>query len=277
MELQCKLDWFSFTFPVRTVDNAPDDTTREGVIQAFHIWTSGIFIGVVSGELWPIAQERGHYKNRIECPITSLSINWNGKDTYALCEASGRVCDALMERIDIHVLAQAANGRATRIDLAVDIECDVQPEDFVKQRDDRRFTSNGIYSSQTGQTCYVGSRSGERMARVYRYSYPHPRSHLLRAEVEYKGDAAKKLLEAMLSVPLNKLTLAAHLPFGWQHPIWQPEDAEVSKIKARAYDKANDGRWTWLMTVCWPALKKAHEEGIIDIDQLLDNWGYSKT
>lgn len=272
MELQCKLDWFSFTFPVRTVDNAPDDTTREGVIQAFHIWTSGIFIGVVSGELWPIAQERGHYKNRIECPITGLSINWNGKDTYALCEASGRVCDAILERIDIHVLAASAGNRSTRIDLAVDMHCDVAPRDFTEQRVEGHFKTAGFYTSQSGETCYVGSRNGERMARVYRYSEPHPRSHLLRAEVEYKGDAAKRLCEELLSVPLINVTLAAHLPFGWKHPIWDTGNVVVSKIAAREYDKANDGTYKWLTEVCWPALQKGHENGYIDLAELLKNW-----
>lgn len=272
MELQCKLDWFSFTFPVRTVDNAPDDTTREGVIQAFHIWTSGIFIGVVSGELWPIAQERGHYKNRIECPITGLSINWNGKDTYALCEASGRVCDAILERIDVHVLAAAAGGRATRIDLAVDMEVELSPQEFAAQRDTKRFKTSGFYTSQDGETCYIGSRNSDRMARVYRYNPPHPRSHLLRTEVEYKGEGAKALCGSLLSESLINVTLSAHLPFGWSHPIWDTGNAVLSKIAARAYDKSNDGTWKWITEVCWPAVQKAHHNGIIDLDEMCKVW-----
>lgn len=272
MELLCKLDWFSFTFPVRTVDAPKDDITTAGIMSAFHAWTGGVFIGCVDGEKWTVAQERGHYKNRIECPITGVSISWNGKDVYAFAELSGRACDNVLSRIDVPRLAAAANGRATRIDLAVDIECDINPSEFVAQRNDGHFKTSGFYTSETGETCYVGSRSGDRMARVYRYKAPHPRAHLLRAEAEYKGQAAKKLAERLQSASLIEVTVAAHLPFGWTHPVWLFGDMEVSPIKARAYDKSNDGRWHWLMTVCWPALKKADFDGVINLSEMIESW-----
>jgi hypothetical protein len=152
------------------------------------------------------------------------------------------------------------------------MECDIKPRDFVASRNTERFKTSGFFASETGETCYVGARGGERMARVYRYVAPHPRSHLLRAETEYKGQAARKLAEHLLSVSLIEVTLAAHLPFGWSHPIWDTGDMVISKIPARAYDKSHDCRWKWISEVCWPAIQKAHHDGIIDLDEMCKVW-----
>jgi len=270
--MKCKLDWFSFTFLVRSVDAVQDDLTKEGVLSAFHMSSSGVFMGTVSAELWPLVEARGFYSNTIQDPITGMTIGWNGNSPYALVQCSGQVCDKLMERLGVNVISQAANRRATRIDLAVDMEVELSPVEFTACRNEGHFKTSGFYSSETGETCYVGSRSGERMARVYRYSPPHPRSHLLRAEVEYKGEAAKALCEALKSGSLTEVTLSAHLPFGWKHPVWNTDNVELSNIQARPYDKSNDGRWKWLMTVAWPALCTAHDEGVIDAAKMFRDW-----
>lgn len=235
----------------------------------FHSSSGGIFIGVVENSAWPMVEAHGFYSNAIRDPITGITISWGKGSPYSLVQCSGQVCDKLLERIDTNVLARAANGRATRIDLAVDMYCDIDPRDFVAQRNSPRFSGSGYITSETGTTCYVGSRQAERMARVYRYNSPHPRSHLLRAETEYKGEAAKTLCEIMSLVTLTEVTLSAHLPFGWQHPIWDTSGAVVSKIPARAYDKHGAETLKWLNDVVVPSIKKAGEMGLIDLREWL--------
>lgn len=70
--------------------------------------------------------------------------------------------------------------RLTRVDIACDIFCDVQPDAFCSLRDGARFKSWGEQKSESGHTIYVGSRTSDRYARVYRYYEPHPRHQFLR-------------------------------------------------------------------------------------------------
>lgn len=268
MELMCKLDWLAFTFPHRIAGDSSDKLSSEGILGIFHSFTAGVYIGVVSSEIWPRVPAHGFFTDCIQCPITGITISWSGTNSYAQAVMTGKACDAVTERLEIPLMMKSCDGRATRIDLAVDIECDVTPGEFVARRSSRRIKTAGSFLSDSGETQYVGSRSGERMARVYRYKEPHPRHRLLRAEVEYKGDAAKMLCTELGQGDLTSITLSAHAPFGWQHPVWDTSQVTISKIPARPYDKANDGRWKWLTEVAWKSLLKAHEEGIIDLLEL---------
>jgi len=156
------------------------------------------------------------------------------------------------------------------LDFAIDMECDTTPQQFAECSDAQTFGSRGSYVSDTGETYYIGSRKSDRMARVYRFAAPHPRAHLLRAEIELKGDAAKKACEMLLSTSLIAVSLAAHAPFKWSHPSWAPEISEVSKLPARNYTLDNAGRLRWLDLTVVPAIKKASQEGLIDLFDWLD-------
>jgi hypothetical protein len=267
--LQCKLDWLSFTFPIPLLGEKDNEYSLGSVLLAFHDHTAHRFLGVVTNSLWQWSPAGGFYTHRIMCPTTGVSISFASSNRFALCELSGRTVDNVLRYLSIRELCLAANGRATRIDLAVDIETDCTPAEFSAERDSARFKSQGNYISETGETCYVGSRSSDRLARVYRYYAPHPRAHLLRAEAEYKGDAAKTLCDALIEKELTEVTFSAHLPFGWKHPLWTSQQLEVSKIPARAYDREGAGTLRWLELSVVPAIKKAAGNGLIDLKQWL--------
>jgi len=270
--MKCKLDWFSFTFPIRTAATSDDALTVKHIMNTFHSWTGQSYLSCVTLSLWQPEKGHGVFTDALVCPLSGIRIEWNSKLPYALCQLSGVSVSNISSHISSEGIAKSANGRATRIDLAVDMETSISPIEFTNCREAGHFKTSGFYTSETGETCYIGSRSGDRMARVYRYNPPHPRSHLLRAEIEYKGAAAKALCEALNSTPLTEVTLSAHLPFGWKHPVWDTEGVEVSTIQARPYDKSNDGSWKWLMLVAWPALCKAHDSGTINLIQLFKEW-----
>jgi hypothetical protein len=269
--MYCKLDWFSFTFPISLQGEKDNEYTLNAILLAFHDHTSHSFLRIATARLWQWEAPAGFYTNRIKCPKSSIQIQWSAGNPFALCVLSGQACDMVLKSISVAELARSANGRCTRCDFAVDIETAQQPKEFIDAGWSDAFKSSGHVESPTGTTYYVGSRNAERMARVYRYASPHPRSHLLRVEAEYKGDAAKMSCQHLVEHSLTQVTLSAHLPFGWRSPVWQPGNIEISKIPARKYDREGAGTLRWLELSVVPALKSAHKEGLISLKQWFDD------
>jgi len=223
--------------------------------------------------LWEWLPIAGFYDHKIQHPYLLTTISWRAGNPYALCELSGRSVDLVLSRITASELAESAKGRCTRIDLATDIDTALQPSEFCGAGYSKRILSTSTIDSPSGQTVYIGSRKGERMARVYRYHAPHPRSHLLRVEVELKGEAAKGATSEMSRVSLIDLTNAVNLAFDWQHPLWLEGKLMVSKIPARAYDNDHAQTLRWLRLAVTPAMKKLHANGAWNIFQwLADEW-----
>jgi len=268
--MQCKLDWLSFTFPITLLGEKDNVFTLDHVLSAFHDHTESRLLSDLQGTLWSWVQSAGFYTHKIQHPKLLIAISWNAGNPFALCEISGQAVDVVLQSISVHELASCANGRATRLDFAIDFETDVRPETFAALRDERAFRAYAFYTTETGDTCYIGSRKSDRMARVYRYNSPHPRAHLLRAEAEYKGDAAKIACDALTRLELTEVCLSAHLPFGWHHPLWQPGEAEISKLPARAYDSEGAETLKWLNTVVVPSIKKASDKGLISLREWLE-------
>jgi len=271
-ELACKLDWFSFTFPITMLGEKDNEYTLSHILSAFHDHTGQRLFRVVEGSLWTWVQSAGFYTHRIQHPKSHISISWNAGNPYALCELSGQSCDLVLQTVSTHELALSASGRATRLDFAVDIENDCTPEAFAALRNERAFRAYAFYTTETGDTVYIGSRKSDRMARVYRYNPPHPRAHLLRVEAEYKGDAAKMICDVLSLESLTFTTLTAHAPFGWTHELWQTNNVQPGKVAARHYNRSDASRLRWLNTVVAPAIKQAAQEGMIDLQEWIQEY-----
>lgn len=270
--MQYKLDWFAFTFPIALVGEGDNQHTLSQILLAFHDHTAHRFLGVVTNALWTWQPISGFYSSKIQCPKTLITIAWKGDNHHALCELSGQSCDLVTKSLSPRHLALAANGRCTRIDCAVDIETDCSPKAFAEAREPGRFASTSHIISESGETYYVGSRSGERMARVYRYAYPHPRHMLLRIEAEYKGDFAKALCSQMTEVSLTNLSEMAHKPFGWRHPVWEPEKLIASTLKGRRTKTEAANTLRWLNLTVAPAILKAAKDGLISLTEWIDEF-----
>jgi len=271
-ELACKLDWFSFTFPITLLGEKDNEYTLTHVVSAFHEHTGQRLLSAVTKSLWTWVPSAGFYTHKIQCPNSLVSISWNAGNPFALCEISGTSIDRVLLSCTAADLAVAANKRATRIDFAVDIETEETPEAFATLRDSRSFRAYAFYTTETGDTCYIGSRKSERMARVYRYNPPHPRAHLLRVEAEYKGDAAKMICDVLSQQSLTFTTLTAHAPFGWVHELWDTNGVRAGKIIARHYNRSDASRLRWLNTVVAPAIKQAAREGMIDLNEWIEEY-----
>lgn len=263
--LNCKLDWFSFTFPITLLGVSDNEYTLSHILSAFHEHTRQRLLPAITQSLWTWVQSGGFYDHKIQCPKSLITISWKAGNPYALCEISGTSVDRVLQSVTVADLASSANQRATRIDLATDIETEESPEAFATLRNKRSFRAHAFYKTETGETYYVGSRTSDRMARIYRFYPPHPRSHLLRVEIETKGDLAKNACASLIKASLTETTLSVNLPYGWAHPIWDTNSADVSKIPARAYDKDGANTLRWLSHTVAPAIKKAHDKGLIDL------------
>jgi len=153
----------------------------------------------------------------------------------------------------------------SRLDIAVDMECAVTPLEFDAACNPARINTRSRMQSSTGETVYIGSRSSERFARVYRYKAPHPRAHLLRAEFQLKGDYAKQAGQAVAEgVAINGLAAELGQVFGFEHPVWKV-DAEPHKLKVASH--AQSGNTVhWLTTNIAPLMRRLQREGKLDIE-----------
>jgi hypothetical protein len=179
-------------------------------------------------------------------------------------ELSGKACDCLESADILSTLIKKTAERCSRIDFAVDFITDIRPEEFSSHRNDIRWKFVSHIVSASGTTDYVGSRSGERMARVYRYNEPHPRAKMLRVEAEYKGAAAKAIVKELDTRSLADVCSAAHAVFGWSHEIWANAAVEAVKIPYSSHSPDNAATVRWLYGVVASSIRKAILDGLID-------------
>jgi hypothetical protein len=269
-DLQAKLDWFAFTFPITLLGDKDNENTVHHIRRALGSHAGAAANILIGSPILEWQAGRGFYTHSIRDPRTLVSINWSAGNPYAQCELSGSACDVVLNTITAAELAQCANGRATRIDLAVDILCDLSPQEFCRSGYSPRILSSSHIETPSGKTSYIGSRKGERMARVYRFNPPHPREKLLRIEVELKGDAAKMVCEEMKVSEFRTLVMMANRTFAWQNPIWNEGKVMVSKIPARPYDREGSETLMWIEKQVRPALIRAWHEGLLQLPRWLN-------
>jgi hypothetical protein len=224
-------------------------------------------IGFVSSE-WQHENALRFYQHRLRHVSSDVTIAYGETNNHLFVELAGKACNNLDATDILQPLIAATYGRCSRIDFAVDIECKTPPKEFIEQRGNQSFKSSGNKYSPTGGTEYIGGRTSERMARVYRYYEPHPRSAFLRVEAEYKGDAAKVAAKHFASSGLLKACVDAHYPFKWEHEQWKPDD-RATKMPYKSYNPSNANTIRWLYGDVITALRKAIKADVIDLDEWL--------
>lgn len=253
-QVDCKVDWYSFTFPTgRTYENIGAETIT-GIMEQIDAALLGLWQPIIGGHRWEVQKARGFYQYAIVDDESKIRMSVGNINPHVYIECSGQACDYLRTRGVLYDLIDFTRDRASRVDLCADFKTDVQPQDFIVNADCPAYKGRGSIVSEQGNTVYIGSRKGERMLRVYRYHDPHPRSKLLRAEAEYKGAAAKAAAARIVEVGEALATQEALAPFGLQHPLYLSAQFEQSKIRSKRSDKAGIGTWQWLEKQVRPAL-----------------------
>jgi len=267
------IDWFSFTLPAQMVVEAAFD---DGLANAYLSMAEGGFTDVLlslhKGE-WQVFKGSGFYHTRIMDETSKLSVSWGTVNPHILIECSGVTCQCLRDHDLLNSVIAAFQTRATRIDLTCDITTETRPIDFTAKALGISFKSRTSMTSPTGDTEYVGSWKSDRFARVYRYAPPHPRSGNLRVEHVLKGDWAKSAAASFSSVGLKQTLIGCSLPFGWSHSDWRPGQMVEKLSLTKKHDRDGASTLRWLNNSVAPSLKRAVQEGLIDLDEWLTEHG----
>lgn len=264
------IDYYSFTIPLREplgklMFDADNQTAIETFVQVFNVQS----LREEFQKNWEAENAKGFYTTRLRHSPSNVALSYGLINSHIFVELAGQACANFDSRDLLIPLISDTYQRATRIDFAVDIKTEVTPKEFIDARSGQSFKSSGNKYSPSGGTEYLGGRSSQRMARVYRYYVPHPRYEYLRIETEYKGDAAKSSSKHLVTTNLQQACLDAHQPFGWMHPVWDTKDIITSRISYSSYRPDTASTLVWLYGDVVTALRKATKAGLVDLDEWL--------
>lgn len=265
-----KIDWISFTV---ALEPAEDWNELDAV------YAAGAAILDLSEQIpdWLRLREalepgdgRAPYRNSWRGSMPGVVIMTGPTLPHALVEISGRACAILALNQTLLPLLAVVQDNLTRLDIACDMLTDTDPVEFANSRLPGRFKSHSEFVSASGSTAYVGSRTSDRYARVYRYNEPHERAHLLRCEYVVKKENARLTAASVLANGLDNVAAAMGNQFGWTHPDWIVEDPDEIELKMHRPERREGKTLYWLADTVAPLLVRLQQEGILDVQEWLD-------
>jgi len=245
-------------------DTEEGDNYARAIHAGFLYLFAGDLVANVFGGAWAVGERsRAPYTDTWVDTESGISLYASPNLTHATVEISGSGCERLIASGQMEQVLSGCSERITRIDIACDIETETRPADFVAVLSHDRMRSNGTINSETGQTCYVGSKQSERFARVYRYFKPHPRAHLLRVEHVFRRDYAKQVVRAIVANSVSEVGMEAGRAFGWAHPDWDVVAIGEIDISITAPEKNAGKTVSWLVRSVAPAVQRLIADGTI--------------
>jgi len=266
------IDWVSFTLETDMIYGTKEWMITRNLDQFMHDTFNEIWDDINASAQLDMNSSAGGWERRAGRAPYAGCLSYRGFNIYystkldtVLIEITGRGCDYLREIGRLDDVLDIGGERLTRIDLAVDIKCDVMPIEFTEQAVSGRFKSNGIQRSDSGETVYIGSRKSERYARVYRYFKPHPRHEYLRCEFVYRKKNAKIFYNQYKATSgnLKGLALGSGNVYGFEHPAWDLSGDDID-IKSYTPERRQGKTLAWLVSQVAPAFKKLVDEGVIE-------------
>lgn len=256
-----KIDWLSFTKWVKKSEEVMyGHDLRQLLITYIPAWTN-----IDPTTARPAAKRKG-FRLGLTNDQNTMSV-WISLDGLLLIEITGGGCTELEAKGLLNGILQDNIDRITRLDIATDILTEVTPTEFVSQRGKSPITSVGLFTSKTGETCYVGSRSSDRCCKVYRYYAPHPRSQFLRIEYTYRTKSAVFAAKHMMEHGLAQTCYASAARYKWEHPCWQPEEANEEELKAWRPERGEAKTVNWLRTQVLAAVKRLDSQGVMSVQE----------
>jgi hypothetical protein len=270
------IDWVSFTVPFTptTQSNLSEYKAGQLAWDAIGRYSSKLLTVLYkcpSGFQW--SRGRAPYSASWRCD-EGVTIYYHPRINNILIEVSGRGCDHFRKENQLDTILKSALERLTRLDFAIDVETDVLPTEIARKGIQGRFKSYSTTRSETGETCYIGSRKSERYLRIYRYNPPHPRHAYLRYEFVSRKDMAKSVLRAYLDNGQDDEKLMAYFgeAFGINHPTYAVA-AENIPVHLYRKERGKAGTMLWLTGTVAPAFKSLVAEGVIDNPrQFCEEW-----
>jgi hypothetical protein len=266
MTIIAHVDWFSTSLACDFGDEALISGVPQGGREAATTFVAVLppsLLGLHSPQ--PVAP-RAPYRYAYQCENSAARYSWHPDGDHVHIELPGRACLTAEKEGDLFETLKAYGKLATRIDIACDIQTKTQPSVFCSAGYSRRFSSYSIFSSDSGETVYVGSMSSERFARVYRYNPPHPRSHLLRIEYVFRKEYAPGVIDLLLREGYRGFLRSITDVFRWVHADWDInlwEGAAAALSRGYVPERHASRTLLWLETVCCPAIVRLTESGEI--------------
>ena len=262
------MDWAAFTIPImKTAEQPSPGAMRVRVGYAVEALADIIPAIVIHSESLIECTPQRPYRYAWQCPTMGYRVNADWMREEMLIVFNGSACEQL-RKLDASAINQvllAVEHSGTRLDLATDIETQVDIQEVSNFKWSERITSTSIIKSGAGDTLYVGSRKSEAFARVYRYHEPHPRARLLRVEHELKKARARAVasVAAVHGIEVAQRSVAER--FGYKHPtLMEAFSGRTVFIKTEEHKRTMAKTEIWLMTQCAPAFARLVKEGVIE-------------
>lgn len=263
------IDWLSLSFDSHAGEGIPFYRLQSAIMTAVSDLPVILQETVIDDHTWTQAGGRAPYSVSYHRDDEGAVIFAHPNLPHALLEISGKGCEQLGSDPRAAELLAAVATRLTRIDIACDMTTEARPDEFTTLRFLGRFKSFSEVVSASGHTVYIGSRSSDRYARVYRYNAPHPRSHLLRCEFVLKAEQAQHTAEAILTDGIDGIAAALGNTFGWEHDAWQPAVSTSAEASAWRPERRKGKTVMWLYAQVIPALVGCLRDGQITLDEFL--------
>jgi DNA relaxase NicK len=271
--MSIKIDWISFTLPHRNIINRDIETGKISYAETVRDEHPHLLDYIFSFSDIKPRGNRKIFHNNFRSKGGGFEVFQDSTLGFTLFEFSGKGIDQLADAKLVGFLVKNYPERMTRLDIAVDMECDIRPLEFVDKREGKRFKSYQDHKSVEGETFYVGSEKSDRFCRVYRYSEGHPRSNLLRAEFVLRSREAKAVADMWKDSSIRQIVSALGQTFGFNHPVWQEKRTDAP-LKSAPRETGKGGTERWLFKQVLPAIHRLIEEGAADTVELFDKLVY---
>lgn len=258
------VDWLSFVFSM--------DDKQE--VMAFELWGRAAaalakqfplaYLALVKDWQFTPRMGRAPYNASQKREDNGVTIFAHQMIDHSLVEVGGIGLDAVGGLDAELAILQEVAPRLTRVDIAVDIFTEVRPDEFAAQRNTERFTSWSEAVSESGHTVYIGSKTSDRYARIYRYNEPHPRSQFLRVEHVLKAEQAKLAAAQINDVGLDTFVALIGNTFGWAHTCWSPAVNTDEAARAWRPERRQGKTVAWMYGTVFPSLEKLLKDGAIE-------------
>lgn len=255
------VDWISIVVPVNHV-KLPRVLNVDQFSREFSELIGHELMDVLLGmDGWERRGGRKPYRDGYANDECGVFVWGGGQQTY-LVEISGKGCESLRERGLLGFLLKGCWDNLTRLDIAIDLTGVESVQAFAAKRAPSRIKSHSTMVSETGTTCYIGSKRSEQYVRVYRYAEPHPRSQYTRVECVMRKHYAKKAAHNILAIGIAATAQMAVNRYKFED---MPMIENVSETLPAPYrDRSLAKTERWLIKQAAPAFLKLVQQGEID-------------
>lgn len=259
-----QIDWISLVFPVIPMGEGNEFSHASQAIE--RTLRNEIGEGMANSlfsNLHVLDYGRQPYSHGWKDEALGVTIWAGGAAPHFTVEFSGKGVAHLRENTWDTLILEKCSRFLSRLDVAIDLEQGVAPEEFLKYRKGGRQQTYANMSSPSGNTCYVGSMHSERYMRVYRYAAPHPRSHLLRLEMVARRAYAKQAGSQVVEVGLDAVAKTMLEEFGFGGLVDFDKATPIADLSTYRPERNMGKTLRWLITSVAPAFKRLVEEGAI--------------